>query len=33
MNKVKIITDSTNDLGFDLLNKLDILQIPLYRSF
>lgn len=33
MNKVKIITDSTNDLGFDLLNKLDILQIPLYVNF
>ncbi len=33
MNKVKIITDSTNDLGFDILKKLDIEQIPLFVNF
>ena len=33
MNKVKIITDSTNDLGFDILKELDIEQIPLFVNF
>ena len=33
MNKVKIITDSTNDLGLDILKELDIEQIPLFVNF
>lgn len=33
MNKVKIITDSTNDLGSDLIAKLDIHVCPLSVSF
>ena len=33
MNKVKIITDSTNDLTKELIEKLDILVLPLYVTF
>lgn len=33
MNKIKIITDSTNDLGRDLLEKHDIAVIPLHVNF
>ena len=33
MNKVKIITDSTCDLGKDLANKYDVEVIPLFVTF
>ncbi|MBR6071525.1 MAG: DegV family protein [Acholeplasmatales bacterium] len=33
MNKVKIITDSTSDLGVELAKKYDIEVIPLYVNF
>ncbi len=33
MNKVKIITDSTNDLTKEIIEKLDILVLPLYVTF
>ena len=33
MNKVKIISDSTCDLGLDLAKKLDVRIVPLYVTF
>ena len=33
MNKVKIISDSTCDLGLDLAKELDVRIVPLYVTF